>query len=170
MNHEPTVVKPHHSVSEQANTSAPQPINPQTALHQSLTQIQQGAKISEQLPDLKKWTLIFIALIVLVALQAIGMQLIQVSMLGASTPSTGFWGITMIGSWVLAIAAAITILNTRSNKLAKNILVGMGLVIIYSLILDLIQFNIISLVIDGFILWKLFDLHQSVEALGMRSF
>ncbi len=160
-----TIIQP-----EQQKTTAQQPIDPHAALTQSLLQTQGSAKISERLPDLKKWTLIFIALIALIALQAIGMQLIQVSVLGGSTPSTGFWGISMVASWIIAITAAVIVLNTRSTKMAKNILLGMGLVIGYSLISDLIHFNLISLAIDGLILWKLFDLHQSVEALDMTPF
>ena len=170
----PQIIQPRDPATNRHTSSAsvsPQSIDAHVALQQSLADAERNATVSQRLPDLKRWTLIFIGLIVLSALQATGMQLIQMGMHdGTAAASIDFWGIVMVGSWVVSIAGAIVILTARSARLVKNILIGLGLVIGYGFIHDLAQFSIISIAIDSFILWKIFDLYQSVDALDMRPF
>ncbi len=177
MDYKPTIVQPnnpqpqpsHDSVSP-PTTSHMAPISAEAALHQSLHRTQQAESIATRLPNLKKWTLILLGIIIFSAVQTLALKSVMVSMLGSHDQSGGFLTITMIVAWLVGTAASIMLLTTKDAGVAKKLLFAIGAFLAYTTLTDIIGFNIIGLVIDGFLLWKAYDLYQSIEALEMKPF
>lgn len=156
---------PQHPTPRDA--SYPSPVaNPHAAAELEIMKAQNASSISGRNPTLLKYALLFLALVTVMILTQWGMILIEKSMgnLHGSIVSEYFKrnGALALLFNVLQFAGAITLLFTNNLRLARGIILAVGLSFLYFAVMDLINFNAISLTIDAFIVWKIYELYETV--------
>jgi hypothetical protein len=68
-------------------------------------------------------------------------------------------GLVGLGAYIVL---GIWLLRTKSLTVARYIIAFAGVTFLYFVARDLLSFNPIGLLIDGFILWRIYELYESV--------
>ncbi|HSW79358.1 MAG TPA: hypothetical protein VLG47_01130 [Candidatus Saccharimonadales bacterium] len=139
--------------------------NPDQALAHSLSLVDRNEKVANRLPDLKKSAYILLGLTLFSAAQMFVFKEVIVSMLG-STSAKGFITWVSVATWIVSAIACLVVLNTKSTKLVKIILIIFACELVYDTITGLFHFDIIGTAINLFIAYWTYHLYDSVDGLG----
>lgn len=142
-------------------------MKPEAALATSLLNGTNSQRIADQLPDIKKSAYILLVLTIFTVFQSFMMHQVVITMLGADSFGFGFIKFTKILGWSATIFGCLILLTTKSTKVAKTIIIVIGLWLIYFTISGLFHFDVIGTAINLFLLYWTYNLEQSVEALDI---
>lgn len=114
---------------------------------------------------LRKETLLFIFLIGLLMIVQFASLYIEKEMGAISADDWSIIIRTMLPGIVgfgVYLGLAICLLLTRSVTVARYIVAFVGVTFLYFVAQDVLNFNPVGLMIDGFILWRIYELYESV--------
>lgn len=126
---------------------------------------QAGTSISSRNPKLQKDILLFLGLMMVLTLFQLASLYFEKEM--GSIPADAWAGYVrsmapgLIGLGVY-IALGIWLLRTKSLTITRYIIAFAGATFLYFVARDLLSFNLVGLLIDGFILWRIYELYESV--------
>jgi hypothetical protein len=141
--------------------------NPDVALAHSLEQVDRHEKVANRIPDLKKSAYILLGLTLFSAAQTLVFKQVIVTMLG-STNAKGFITWVSVATWILAVAACLIVLNTKSTKLVKILLILFACELLYDTIMGFMHFDIIGTGINLFVAWWTYNLYQDVDGIDYK--
>lgn len=149
----------------EADSSTRSYAKPDAALAQNLHAMQVNASVATRVPKLRLSALALIGIILFGALQALLLHSVMIGVAGAGAVTGHLLAPLTVLTWVAGIGVAIILLNTKNVRLARQIVVVGGLLFAYWTLSSLVHFDIIGLAINGYILWWIYDLYQSLDAL-----
>lgn len=146
------------------NNSRRNKLHPDAAFAKTLAEHNASGKVADRVPHLKLAALILLGLIAFSAIQAVSIG--SVASTVDSQNAWSFLSFVDVLSWLIGAVCAGVLLGTRNPQTAKRVLLVIGLAFGYFALRDVLAgFNPIGLIIDGFILWQVYVLYESTDAL-----